>query len=33
MPNYLWFSDATFKPIVDIVRKQLPSGFIATLTN
>ena len=24
---------ATFKPIVDIVRKQLPSGFIATLTN
>ena len=24
---------ATFKPIVDIVRKQLPSGFIATLTS
>jgi len=23
----------TFKPIVEIVRKQLPSGFIATLTS
>ncbi|KAI6185087.1 hypothetical protein M3Y97_00667100 [Aphelenchoides bicaudatus] len=24
---------ATFKPIVEIVRKQIPSGFISTLTN